>query len=256
MKRLIYFLLILMQSIRLSALPAPDKVTYESDGHYWTVLLVSEMLKFPDALMLAHNAELPDHIFSDSGTIVKATRTWMKLKWQTRVHALTGKHPQAERDSSVRWIRSATDPIEKGQALHRLGDSFAHTRPDGKRMYRTGFGHAFTPEGGHFPDKIRNFPDKYLIYVRTLVSALGGETAKIDMVPFEYIAALKKESEDNIEILKSEYNLLKKNTRFSIETKTRPNLEAYLIARQRIHNFSYQCIDNGSGRTEVKLLYN
>lgn len=214
-------------------------LSYQADGHYWTVYLVATLLKIPNAKELAFYAERPDLIFDEEGNTVRATNTWFWLHRQGKVHALTGKEPEKERERSRRMILEAKDMKRKGWGLHRLGDSYAHAKPDEKKMYPMGIGHAFAPEGGQEPDLIRNYPEKYLRYVYDLTQVLGGPGAQIDMTAFDYVARMKLTSEDNMEILKSEIMLQTRQTRYKIlEAKTN-TVKEYLNFRSAEISFAY-----------------
>lgn len=241
MKRLttIALLLLTLFSVSAKTVPSqPDHITYNYDGHYWTVYLVAVMLKMPEAKELAFYAELPDHVSHDDGSEKRATMTWLNVFMQGKVHALTGKHPEKERERSRKWYANAKTMKDKGRALHRLGDSYAHAKPCETKMYKRGFGHAFTPEHGHAPDMIRNYPEKYLMYVKDLAQVLGGPNAQIDMTPFEYIAKMKLETADNIEILKAEVALQCKMEQCEISRGQSQTLQAYLDYRATAHKFA------------------
>lgn len=231
------------------ALDTPSHVentTYNADGHYWTVYLVASLLKIPNARELAYYAELPDHVFDEKGNHKRATMTWMNVFMQGKVHALTGKSPDKERERSRKMYETAKDIKRKGWALHRLGDSYAHAKSDEKKMYKRGFGHAFAPEHGHEPDMIRNYPEKYLRYVADLTYVLGGKEAKIDMTAFEYIAEKKLETADNIEILKAEVVIACRGTDCEIARGQSANLQAYLDYRSTKCGFSSKMEDIAS----------
>lgn len=214
-------------------------LSYQADGHYWTVYLVATLLKIPNAKELAFYAERPDLIFDEEGNTVRATNTWFWLHRQGKVHALTGKEPEKERERSRRMILEAKDMKRKGWGLHRLGDSYAHAKPDEKKMYPMGIGHAFAPEGGQEPDLIRNYPEKYLRYVRDLAQVLGGQGTQIDMTAFDYVARMKLSSEDNMEILKSEIMLQTKQTRYKIQEAQTNTVKEYLNFRRAEISFTY-----------------
>ena len=214
-------------------------LSYQADGHYWTVYLVATMLKIPNAKELAFYAERPDLIFDEEGNTVRATNTWFWLHRQGKVHALTGKEPEKERERSRRMILEAKDMKRKGWGLHRLGDSYAHAKPDEKKMYPMGIGHAFAPEGGQEPDLIRNYPEKYLRYVYDLTQVLGGPGAQIDMAAFDYVARMKLLSEDNMEILKSEIMLQTKQTRYKVQEAQTNTVKEYLNIRKNVFGFTY-----------------
>ena len=221
-----------------------DGITYSSDGHYWTVYLVATLLKMPNAKELAYYAELPDNVMNDKGNIKRATMTWLNVFMQGKVHALTGKHPNNERERSRKMYLNAVDDIkQQGRALHRLGDSYAHARAGDSIMFKRGIGHAFEPEGGHAPDMIRNFPEKYLRYVQDLVYVLGGKEAKIDMTCFEYIAKMKLETADNIEIIKAEIVICNRGANCEINRNQSKTLQAYLDYRSSPCGFSCKMED-------------
>jgi len=205
------------------------EVRYETDGHYWTVYLVSTLLKNPDARSLAYYAELPDWECDSLGNHVKGNNTFLIASWQGRVHALTGGDPLKERNCSADWVRNATTLETKGHALHRLGDSFAHTRKNGKKMFPKGIGHALA---GHKPDKIKLDTAKYILYVNTLAKALGGEDAVIDMTAFYYVCKAQLGTNSNIEILKSEVQIQTGQTTYAINYKEVKAVEDYLNLRK------------------------
>lgn len=218
--------------------PGKRLYAYHSDGHYWTVYLVATMLDIPDARKLAYYSELPDHVFHDNGMKKRATLTWLNPFKQGKVHALTGKSPEKERERSRSMFANAQTLKDKGTALHRLGDSYAHAKACGEKMFKRIIGHAFQPEGGHAPDKIRNHPEKYLEYVKDLVKVLGGAKAKVDMAAFEYIAAQKLETADNIEILKAEIVIQTKGKACEINANQSQTLQAYMDYRAKTLGFS------------------
>lgn len=239
---------------------SPERTEYNYDGHYWTVYLVGTMLKMPEARELAFYAELPDCVSHDDGSPKRATMTWLNVFMQGKVHALTGKHPEKERERSRKWYAHAQTLKEKGRALHRLGDSYAHAKPCETKMYKRGFGHAFTAEHGHAPDMIRNHPEKYLLYVKDLVKVMGGPEAQVDMTAFEYIAKMKLETEDNIEILKAEIALQCRMDQCFIGRGQSKTLQAYLDYRAETHKFSCNMADVDSKkkknlRTKVSFTF-
>lgn len=213
------------------------EVMYETDGHYWTVYLVATLLKDKDARQLAYYCELPDWECDTNGCHKRATSTYLKPSWQGRVHALTGGDPAKERAASAAWVRSATTLEQKGHALHRLGDSFAHTRKNGKKMFPKGIGHALA---GHKPDKIKNDTSKYITYVTTLTKALGGDSATIDMTTFHYIAKQQLDSDGNIEILKSEIMIRNRQKMYAVNYKQIKATEDYLNFRKTAANFTFK----------------
>ena len=233
--------------IHSSAIPAAashiEKMDYNTDGHYWTVYLVSTLLKLPNARELAYYAEMPDHILHEDGNKKRATMTWLNIFMQGKVHALTGKTPEKERERSRKMYEHAKTVKEQGRALHRLGDSYAHAKSCETKMYKRGMGHAFAPEHGHEPDMIRNYPEKYLNYVKDLTRVLGGPDAKIDMTAFEYVSKMKLETGDNIEILKAEIAICKRVPNCEINSSHSKSLQAYLDYRSTSCGFSCKMED-------------
>ncbi|PVD51784.1 hypothetical protein DC498_13820 [Terrimonas sp.] len=75
----------------------------------------------------------------------------------------------------IRLAADAGNTLQLGMALHRLGDSYAHTKRSNKnKMYNPGYGHIFSGDGGHGADKIANRPELYKAYTEHLAKALGG----------------------------------------------------------------------------------
>lgn len=215
---------------KASVLTSQDKhkVLYETDGHYWTVLVVATMLNIQEAKTIATIAEFPDNVMNQDGYIVRSRFTFLYPKPQTKVHALTGGNPEYERLISFNWIRVAQTPEEKGIACHRLGDSFAHTNDKKGKMFPHLVAHLFQWKK---PDKIATNSNKYLEYVRYLVSALGGNSANIDMEVFEYIARAGLSSDRNAAILKAEYHRMIGSLAFNIDKDDLPVVEEYLNNR-------------------------
>jgi hypothetical protein len=117
------------------------------------------------------------------------------------MHALTGGSAGIEVASSYISVGESTSTEELGLALHRLGDSFAHsTIADGTRMYDAPLGHVFDMTFGTDPDKIANRPELYENYVSLLSSALGNRLnfkGQVDLFTFDYVAE-KKEVQNKI----------------------------------------------------------
>lgn len=229
-------------------------VFYELDGHYWTVYLVATLLKDTNALQLAYYAELPDVVMDSLGNPVRSTNTWLKKSWQARVHALTGGDPAVERVCSADWVRNATTPETKGQALHRLGDSFAHARKGDKKMFPLIIGHAFA---GHKPDQVKNDTAKYMNYVLTLIDALGGKPETTDLTAFKYICTKQLASAANVEVLKSEVYIQKRGFSYSIQNAQAKAVEDYLNMRKDKAGFTFK-ITAGNKKTPatVTLTFN
>jgi hypothetical protein len=202
---------------------------FETDGHYWTVYLAALMTGHSNASELAYYAELPDHRMSNRGDAIQATNTWMFVDWQVDVHALTGGSRVMEvRNSEIGYFKAKT-ARQQGYALHRYGDSYAHSN-DGGDMYSTGIGHGWTTS----PDKIANRPELYLEYADGLVSMLGG--FQKDMFTFEYVANNKGTTEQNEAILETEVRLLEGQNTFSVSGNQVGQINKYMTARNKHNN--------------------
>lgn len=233
---------------------SPQRVSYDMDGHYWTVYLVATLLKNPESRQLAYYAQLPDCIMDTLGNVVKNTNTWAKASWQKRVHALTGGNPEQERNCSADWVRNAPNTEIKGTALHRLGDSYAHARKGDKKMFPYIVGHLFA---GHKPDEIKRDTAKYMKYVYNLIGSLGGRPETTDLTCFQYIVAKKLNTPANIEILKSEIYIQNHRAEYCINNKESKAVEDYLNSRKAAANMAFT-ITAGSKKTPatVKLTFN
>src|SRR6478736_4776043 len=104
----------------------PDRVLYDTDGHYWTVLVIATLLDVPEAKVIAYNAEFPDNVINSDGYNVRNRYTFLNPVVQKKIHALTGGIPEKEWTMSREMISLAKTAKEKGIAIHRLGDSFSH----------------------------------------------------------------------------------------------------------------------------------
>jgi hypothetical protein len=224
------------------------KANYETDGHYWTVLLVATMLKLPEPKIMAFSAEYPDNVINADGYCVRTRHTFMYPKAQKKIHALTGGAPEAERQFSLRMILDAVSPHQLGVATHRLADSYAHINDKKGRMYPHLIGHTL-----HWkePDKIKNNPAKYLRYVHDLVAVLGGPDAAIDMTAFEYIAKARLNTSSNEAILKAEYNILTNALAFNVDKNELEEVEKYLNERFSGKSTAYAVHSNTDGKWRV-----
>ena len=214
------------------------KALYERDGHYWSVRLMAYMVLKDTAMarQLAYFAEWPDDITDAQGNHIKSRSTWL-LPWRQGLwHALTGCSASKARNKSIRKIKAAKDIKHKGIYLHRLGDSFAHAMKKDKQMFPLFVGHALR---GHTPDKIYNFPEKYLRYVDSLAVALGGNSANVDLAAFKYVANSKLDSPFNMEILKSELYIQSKVSDYLIAENTIDEVTKFLNTRKDAMGFSF-----------------
>lgn len=214
------------------------KALYERDGHYWSVRLMAYMVlkDTATARQLAYFAEWPDDITDAQGNHIKSRSTWLWPWRQGLWHALTGCSASKARNKSIRKIKAAKDIKHKGIYLHRLGDSFAHAMKKDKQMFPLFVGHALR---GHTPDKIYNFPEKYLRYVDSLAVALGGNSANVDLTAFKYVANSKLDSPFNMEILKSELYIQSGVNEYRIDPAYKTAVADFLNTRQDVMGFTY-----------------
>jgi RHS repeat-associated protein len=201
---------------------------YERDGHYWTVYLAGMISGRNDSGSLAYWAEEPDHVMSAQGDVGFDTNTWMYPKNQRDWHALTGGSASNERARSRGMFNRASTSQHRGYALHRLGDSYAHSKSNGK-MYSNGIGHAFK---GHAPDKIANRPELYMQYVKDLVGTLGGDS-NADLFAFDYISNSGGSTEQNSAVLETEIRLREGVKTFSVLGDQKKSIGDYMSARSK-----------------------
>jgi RHS repeat-associated protein len=209
---------------------------YETDGHFWTVYLMATMMGSNLAFNIAQNTEVWDNYMYPSGDVYKENFTWAPgLGYQRLVHALTGGNSAYERAQSAGMVADAESTLQLGLALHRLGDSYAHSRlDDPSRMYSTGLGHAFTKQSGHAPDKIANRPELYKQYVSQLEGALGGRLGfkgNMDMFTFNYVADSKGSTQQNSAVFETEIRIREGVGIFSVEGNQVHAINKYVDAR-------------------------
>ncbi len=141
---------------------------YETDGHFWTVYLMATLMGRGDAYSLAFYTEQPDNLIAQNGEVYGSPNTWMDRTMQRHVHALTGGDPANERANSGLYVRSAQSYQQLGWAMHRLGDSYAHTNLiNDEKMYPNGVGHLLD---WHEPDK----NSKQTRFIFTICTAIAG----------------------------------------------------------------------------------
>jgi len=228
-----------------------SKLLYETDGHYWTVLVVATMLKIPEAKAIAYAAEYPDNVINVYGYIVRPRYTYLYPKPQKKVHALTGGNPEYERRFSMNMLNLAQTAQEKGIACHRLGDSFAHTNDKTGKMFPHLVAHLFQWKK---PDKVQNNSSKYMSYVLSLIEGLGGREAEINMTVFDYIAKSGLSSSCNAAILKAEYNLLTGSIAFNIKNEELAVVEKYLNERMRSESYAVHSNADEKGRVTTTII--
>lgn len=157
---------------------------YEVDGHLYTTYAVAVLAGQPvaSALELAWGSQIPD-----ANSRYTAVRAAWRALWSdhhrslmTTLHSLHGGDHEAvrrRREDLATLVAEAVrggDPMWRaGLMIHAFGDSYAHTHGIGteEEAYGVPSGHV---HDGHTPDKIGNFPDKYLDYIAQLYRALGG----------------------------------------------------------------------------------
>lgn len=162
-------------------------IQYEIDGHLYTTFVVATLAGIPllRALDLSWGSQIPDA--NRKFTAVSAAWDVLWNKHSKRLmkilHSLHGGDQKAviKRRADLKSLlmegRERGEPDWKlGLIVHAYGDSYAHTYlKNGKETaYGIPLGHA---GDGHTPDKIGEFPDKYLAYIQSLYEALGGTGA-------------------------------------------------------------------------------
>lgn len=207
---------------------------YETDGHFWTVYLMATLMGSRHAFNIAYFTELPDTRMYANGDAAGVNYTWADPGYQKHTHALTGGNPEYERNFSAKKILSANWSKQLGGALHRFGDSYAHTSlDDPNRMYGGYFGHAFTEEGGHAPDKIANRPELYKTYVNRLANVLGERlnfNGSVDLFTFNYVADNRGSTQQNSAIFETEIRIREGINTFSVEGNQVETIGKYIAA--------------------------
>lgn len=210
---------------------------YETDGHFWTVYLMATLMGRSDAYSLAYYTEQPDNLVARNGEVLSSPNTWMDRTMQRHVHALTGGDPTDERINSGLYVRSAQSYQQLGWAMHRLGDSYAHTNLINKnKMYPNGVGHLFD---WHAPDKIKNRPDLYLQYVQQLQSDIGsrlGFNGSLDLFTFNFIANSKGSTEQNCAVFETEIRIREGAKMFSVGGNQVDAINSYIKSSNEHYN--------------------
>jgi len=227
------------------------KIAYETDGHYWTVLVVATLLKIPEAKAIAYAAEYPDNVINKDGYIIRSRYTFLYPKPQIKVHALTGGNPEYERLVSFNMLSVAQTADEKGIACHRVGDSFAHANDKSGKMFPHLVAHLFEWKK---PDKVRNNANKYIDYVLQLVKGLGSKKSEINMTVFDFIARSGLSSAQNCAILKAEYHLLTGSTAFNIKKDDLAIVEKYLSERMMSESYAVHTDSDEKGRVSTTII--
>lgn len=159
-------------------------IQYEIDGHLYTTFAVAMLAGIPllRALELSWGSQVPDANRKYTAISAAWNALWNKhsKSLMKTLHSLHGGDHRAvtKRREDLKSLltigRESGEPDWKlGLMIHAYGDSYAHTYlKNGKeKAYGIPHGHA---GDGHTPDKIGEFPDKYLAYVQGLYQALGG----------------------------------------------------------------------------------
>lgn len=148
---------------------------WQTDAHYWTVLLVATMLDIPNAQDLAYYAEYPDTKIH--GDVATERYTWAIPFVQQNTHSLTGGDgPSASLEAAEAILNENPENAEEiGRLLHLFGDTYAHRKLDGDgELYgNDGFTLDHAASDGHAPDMIGNRPELFLEYVQTLSTVLS-----------------------------------------------------------------------------------
>jgi len=207
---------------------------YETDGHFWTVYLMAKLMGRNDAFQIAQNAEAPDNIMNEDGDVMSSPSTWLNPSAQWNVHALNGGLSSYSRLIGSYQVLNASTYTQLGNALHYLGDSFAHSRmEDEARMYPNGYGHLFK---WHKPDKIALRPDLYRKYVNSLYSTLSGKfgyKGQLDAYTFDYVAKGGGTTEDNSAVFETEIRIRDGKHAFYVDGDQVENVGNYIQDRNK-----------------------
>jgi RHS repeat-associated protein len=204
---------------------------YETDGHFWTVWLAAVLTSHYDPYGIAYFAEAPDHVMNERGDVEYATNTWFPgLGKQYPYHALGGESRYVEAERSRAMFIKANNMMDQGQALHRLGDSYAHSKAD-HSMYTRPLGHVREM----IADKISHRPELYLEYAFDLIQTLGGNTST-DMFTFKYIADSGHDTDANSAVLEAEVRLRQGQSTFSVQGDQANVLDTYFKSRNKHYN--------------------
>lgn len=184
-------------------------IQYEIDGHLYTTFVVATLAGIPllRALELSWGSQIPDANRKYTAVSAAWDALWNKhsKSLMKTLHSLHGgdhkavARRRADLKSLLMEGRERGEPDWKlGLIIHAYGDSYAHTyQKDGKeKAYGIPHGHA---GDGHTPDKIGEFPDKYLAYVQGLYEALGGSGSASQALARLYaIVGSNKDDNDKI----------------------------------------------------------
>lgn len=210
---------------------------YETDGHFWTVYLMATLMNSKSAFNIAYFTELPDHIMLQNGDPLRESLlgTWADPTYQDRFHALTGGNSNEERRfSSIMAMRSSRSDVLGGW-LHRLGDSYAHSRLGNEDVMYGGLPWGYL---GHVremaADLISERPGLYMSYVNNLASVLGnvlGHKSGVDLFTFNYVAESGGNTEQNSAIFETEIRLREGAKTFSVVGDQTRNINQYIGQR-------------------------
>jgi RHS repeat-associated protein len=209
---------------------------YEVDGHFWTVYLMTTLIGIGNDLSfnISYFTEWPDQKMYPSGDLESATNTWMNPMNQGPYHALTGGRSSAERDISDIDVANSTSTFNLGLALHRLGDSYAHSIVGNEsKMYNAPLGHAWASVFGTDPDQIANRPWLYKEYVQRLAGALSDRfnyKGNIDMFTFNYVADSKGKTGQNSAIFETEIRIRQGARLYSVAGNQVDAIQKYITA--------------------------
>ena len=159
-------------------------IQYEIDGHLYTTFVVARLAGWtvPRALELAWGSQVPDANRKFTAVSAAWDALWNKHSRALMevLHSLHGGKAAAVRKRRAdlkslvaKCVAAGIDDAKVGLIVHAFGDSYAHTqgKGDDEKAFGVPVGHGHE---GHVPDKIGEFPDKYLAYIDALYRSLGG----------------------------------------------------------------------------------
>tara|TARA_R110002072_G_scaffold235159_1_gene392696 strand:- start:1501 stop:2310 length:810 start_codon:yes stop_codon:yes gene_type:complete len=174
--------------------PPSSQPKYGREGHQDTTYLVALMAGHDahDAALLSFYNQAADDVWlrfsAPPVTFWGSVTHWgYRHRIIAVLHSLHGGDVASVAERRERLSRLIADADQGdtdyywtgGFLIHALGDSFAHTRPDGQ-AYGELYGHAFA---GHTPDIIGERPELYITYAETLYEALDtgeGDRAELE----------------------------------------------------------------------------
>jgi hypothetical protein len=156
--------------------PAIDvAIVYAEAGHRDSSYIVAQAagMSATEAREIAYWTQYPDMTWKYNAVQGVFLNWDFGYRVQTWLHSLRGGEALPVQESLAGLIKRVERPWARGLLIHALGDSYAHTFPDGDletyKLYRWPIGHALSCDA---PDVIARHKDKYLKYLDALYDGL------------------------------------------------------------------------------------